>query len=294
MQWFKLNAQVFADSKIIKLRARRGGDTYFAFWVQLLCLAAQLNMAGYLLDEEGPLSTETLSNLTGFTQNSVEKMTEILRKIGLLGFEENTYFLPNWEKCQNGDRLEKIRAAERTKKQKQRARKQALVREMMGDVPGVSPHGVPGNVPGTSPPQNKKKEEKEIENKNIKAEAPQKEGANTINSQWKKVVDDYCLRFEGEQAGRVAELLYTWLGNQKEKGKGFSVPSLTLNLEKVQAMAKASHLSVEQYIKEVVCRGWSGFYPIPAYQQVPPEEKRTASYNIEELEALICGRGEGQ
>ncbi len=291
MQWLKLNSRVFADSKIVKLRAQKGGNTCFTFWVQLLCLAAQMNMAGYLLDEEGPIRVEMLSKLTGFTQPSVKKMLQSLLKVGLLGFEDNTYFLPNWEKCQSGDRLEKLREADRKKKREQRARKRELVKELMV--------GVPGDVPGMSPPQNKnkeKEEEKETESENKKiGESPAKEGAvGEIKNKWEQVVDDYCLRFSSEEGKRVATLLYTWLDAQKAKGKLFTSGALTLNLEKIQAMAKASKLSVEAYLKEVVCRGWSGFYPIPAYQQLAPETKRTPSYNIEEVERILCGREGGE
>ena len=42
--------------------------------------------------------------------------------------------------------------------------------------------------------------------------------------------------------------------------------SIKLNLNKLDKLAKQSNLSVNNYLKEVIARGWQAFYPIKSYE----------------------------
>ena len=49
-------------------------------------------------------------------------------------------------------------------------------------------------------------------------------------------------------------------------------------LEKLNRLARESNLSVNDYLKEVICRGWQAFHPIKEYKaNSAPKEESTGN-----------------
>ena len=61
-------------------------------------------------------------------------------------------------------------------------------------------------------------------------------------------------------------MLGDWLKVRKSKRAAMTDRAIELNLEKLDRLANESNLSVVEYLKEVICRGWQAFYPIKDYQ----------------------------
>ena len=61
-------------------------------------------------------------------------------------------------------------------------------------------------------------------------------------------------------------LLGEWLKVRKAKRAALTDSAIQLNLEKLNRLARESNLSVNDYLKEVICRGWQAFYPIKEYK----------------------------
>lgn len=57
-------------------------------------------------------------------------------------------------------------------------------------------------------------------------------------------------------------LLHEWLKCRKAKRLVATEFAIKTNLKKIDRMAKASNLTVKEYLEEVICRGWGAFYPI--------------------------------
>lgn len=64
------------------------------------------------------------------------------------------------------------------------------------------------------------------------------------------------------QDAKTLELLREWLKVRKAKRAPQTEKALTLNLDKLQDLAKESGLTVEGYLEAVIARGWAAFYPI--------------------------------
>lgn len=87
------------------------------------------------------------------------------------------------------------------------------------------------------------------------------------------------------------ELLGMWLQNRKAKRAAMTDNAIRLNLRKLDAYAKASGMSVDDYLSEVVRRGWSAFFPIATYGKQSPrapqkpmtEESRETMAALEEF-----------
>lgn len=65
----------------------------------------------------------------------------------------------------------------------------------------------------------------------------------------------------------IVELLLEWLKVRKAKRAAMTDKSIELNLRKLDALASESGMTVPEYLREVICRGWQAFYPIKTYQQ---------------------------
>ena len=62
------------------------------------------------------------------------------------------------------------------------------------------------------------------------------------------------------------ELLGEWLQNRKAKRAAMTDNAIKRNIDKLNQYAGESHMIVDDYIAEVVRRGWTAFYPIKNYQ----------------------------
>ena len=77
-------------------------------------------------------------------------------------------------------------------------------------------------------------------------------------------------------------LLGEWLKVRKAKRAALTDSAIQLNLEKLNRIARESNLSVNDYLKEVICRGWQAFYPIKEYRSNPaPKEESTGNVFID-------------
>lgn len=83
----------------------------------------------------------------------------------------------------------------------------------------------------------------------------------------KKAIEDYT------QDPELRELLIEWLDNRKKQRAPETKGAIGQNLEKLAGMAAQSNLSLQEYMREVVRKGWQAFYPIRDAQQAAPQRR---------------------
>lgn len=71
----------------------------------------------------------------------------------------------------------------------------------------------------------------------------------------------------------VKELLGEWLKVRKAKRAAMTDKAIELNLQKLDNLAAESGLTVVDYLKEVICRGWQAFYVINNFNAETPKNK---------------------
>ena len=64
----------------------------------------------------------------------------------------------------------------------------------------------------------------------------------------------------------IIDLLQEWLKVRKAKRAAMTDRAISMNIEKLDKLAEESKLSVADYLKEIICRGWAAFYLIRDYQ----------------------------
>lgn len=90
---------------------------------------------------------------------------------------------------------------------------------------------------------------------------------NTVNNK-KKVskknsFDEIILNYSKDE--ETIDLLKEWLKVRKAKRAAMTDRAIKMNIDKLDILAKQSNMSVNQYLSEVICRGWAAFYAINTY-----------------------------
>ena len=75
------------------------------------------------------------------------------------------------------------------------------------------------------------------------------------------------------------KLLGEWLKVRKAKRAAMTDYSIRLNLNKLETLAKQSNLSVNNYLKEVIARGWQAFYPIENFETESNKQPNDKTYS---------------
>lgn len=88
---------------------------------------------------------------------------------------------------------------------------------------------------------------------------------------------------------KTKDLLGAWLQNRKAKRAAMTDRAIQGNINKLDQCAQESHMSVNDYLSEVICRGWSAFYPFNTYQrngyqQKPQQQSRQPRWDLTEEE----------
>lgn len=97
--------------------------------------------------------------------------------------------------------------------------------------------------------------------------ANKKKGRKAAGNSFDSLIDKYS---NGNE--EIKTLLGDWLKVRKAKRAAMTDRAIELNLQKLDRLAAESNLTVADYLKEVICRGWQAFFPInnfnaPASQQ---------------------------
>ena len=102
-------------------------------------------------------------------------------------------------------------------------------------------------------------------------EERKKEGTEGKNkNSFNRILSDYT------QNPETLRLLGEWLKVRKSKRAAMTDYAIQLNLEKLEKLAEESNLSVDDYLKEVIMRGWTAFYPIKYHnEESKPKEEET-------------------
>lgn len=123
VQWIKLAVSIFdSNRKIKQIETMKNGDTILVIWFKLLCLAGRINDGGVIyITPDVPYTTEGLADELRRPITVVKTALDTFESYGMILRDDMGFIrLSSWEKHQNVEGLEKIRAQNRLRKQRQR------------------------------------------------------------------------------------------------------------------------------------------------------------------------------
>jgi uncharacterized phage protein (TIGR02220 family)/predicted phage replisome organizer len=126
---------MFDNRKIKHLRRLPDGNNIVLIWVMLLTMAGRCNSGGMIfLTENIPYTPKMLADELDFEENTVQLALGALEQLNMIVTNNGFFSIAGWEEYQNIEGMDKIRAQNRLRKQKQRE-KQALL-DVSRDVTG--------------------------------------------------------------------------------------------------------------------------------------------------------------
>lgn len=129
VKWIKITTDIFSDEKVLLIEQMPDADTIIVIWFKLLCMAGKENNYGvFLMKNRMPYTEEMLATIFRRPLNTVRLALSTFEAFGMIEIEDDIITIPNWEKHQNIEGMEKIREQTRRRVAKHREKqKQALL-----------------------------------------------------------------------------------------------------------------------------------------------------------------------
>lgn len=138
VKWIKIAVDMFDNRKIKQIGSMPEGDSLLLMWVQLLCLAGNVNDGGFIyLTKEIPYTDEMLATQFNKPISTVRLALKTFEQFGMIEIINNMIFLSSWEKYQSTDRLATIREKDRERKRRKREAENLLPQNSM-EIPRTS------------------------------------------------------------------------------------------------------------------------------------------------------------
>ena len=155
VKWIKICTDIFDDEKMILIESMPEADSIIVIWFKLLCMAGKQNNSGvFMLNDKIAYTDEMLATIFRRNLNTVRLALKTFEAYGMIEIVDNVVTIPNWEKHQSLDALEKAREKNRQKVAAYREKQKLLA---AGDCNGY------GNVTVTECNSTDKEEDKDIE-----------------------------------------------------------------------------------------------------------------------------------
>lgn len=135
VKWIKIVTDIFDDEKILLIEALPEADTIIVIWFKLLCLAGKLNSCGVLiLNGRIAYTDEMLSQIFRRPLNLIRLALTTFEKFGMIEVINDTITIPNWEKHQNIEGMERIRELTRKRVAEYRERERQKLLDVTQSV----------------------------------------------------------------------------------------------------------------------------------------------------------------
>ena len=135
IKWIKITTDIFDDEKMCLIDALPDRDAIIVIWIKLITLAGKLNRKGVLAISKNIVYTdEMLAQTFHRPLNTVRMALEIFEKFGMVEKIDGVIMLPNWEKHQNIDGMEKIKEQNRNRAARHRQKQKLLAQNNGSNV----------------------------------------------------------------------------------------------------------------------------------------------------------------
>lgn len=135
IKWIKITTDIFDDEKMCLIDALPDRDAIIVIWIKLITLAGKLNRKGVLAISKNIVYTdEMLAQTFHRPLNTVRMALEVFENFGMVEKIDGVIMLPNWEKHQNIDGMEKIKEQNRNRAARHRKKQKLLAQNNESNV----------------------------------------------------------------------------------------------------------------------------------------------------------------
>lgn len=127
IKWIKLATNVFNNRKIKQIKHMPDGNSIILVWIELLCLAGEINDNGFIyLTKEIPYTEQMMASQFEEPLATIQLALRTFEQFEMIDIIDNVLHISNWEIYQNIEGMEKVRLQNRLRKQKQRENEKLL------------------------------------------------------------------------------------------------------------------------------------------------------------------------
>lgn len=127
VKWIKITTDVFDDEKILLIESLPEADAIIVIWFKLLCLAGKQNNSGvFVMGNRIPYTDKMLATIFRRKETTVQLALQTFEQFGMIELVDGVITIPNWEKHQNIDQLEKMKEQTRKRVSKHREKQKVL------------------------------------------------------------------------------------------------------------------------------------------------------------------------
>ncbi len=260
IKWIKIATNVFSDEKILLIEQLPDADTILVIWFKLLCLAGKENNCGvFMMGNKIPYTDEMLATIFRRPLATVRLALSTFDAFGMIEIisdpmGNDVYAIPNWEKHQNIDGMDKIREQTRQRVAKHRESQRLA---LMGKVEEKQSN-VTCNVTVTQSNATEEEEEEE------KEEEKKKENKKKNSASF--VADD-----------DLNAAIIAFMEFRKKIKKPMTETAIKLMIEKLNKLTPNINEQIE-IINQSILNGWQGIFPLKQETTNQPQ-RRNAFHN---------------
>lgn len=127
VKWIKICTDIFNDDKILLIESMPEADGIIVIWFKLLCMAGKHNNSGvFTMNERFAYTDEMLATIFRRPINTVRLALNVFEEYGMIKIIDGTITIPNWEKHQSLEKLEKAKELNRKRVAKHREKQKFL------------------------------------------------------------------------------------------------------------------------------------------------------------------------
>ena len=130
VKWIKITTDIFDDEKVLLIEALPEADAIIVIWFKLLCLAGKQNNCGvFVLNNRIAYTDKMLATIFRRKESTVRLALQTFEDLGMIEIVDGVITIPNWEKHQNIDGMERIREKNRQRVAKYREKQKMLLED---------------------------------------------------------------------------------------------------------------------------------------------------------------------
>ena len=203
VKWIKIVTDIFDDEKILLIESLPDSDAIIVIWFKLLCFAGKQNNKGVLmLNDRIAYTDEMLATIFRRKKSTVKMALQVFEDFGMIEIVDGVITIPNWEKHQNIDSMERIREQNRVRQARFKEKQKLLsdnVNSVNNNVTNIvidnAINNVTDNVIVNQDNATDKEEDKENNKNNVHSGASAKQITNTeINAFFDSVWELYPVK----------------------------------------------------------------------------------------------------
>lgn len=129
IKWIKICTDIFDDEKILLIESKPEKDSIIVIWFKLLCFAGKQNNSGvFIINDKIAYTDEMLATIFRRPLDIVKSALDVFEQYGMIEIIDGTITIPNWEKHQNLDALERYREGNRQRVAKHRNKQKNIIK----------------------------------------------------------------------------------------------------------------------------------------------------------------------